>query len=380
MGKKKRRKSSEEAGSGGEDAASEKKRKRKAKREQQEQTSDAKVQQVSAAAEADKPAARSTALAVAQPPKRPTYPYGNYEAYYGYRMSGKSDPRLEAMSRWWFQGAACLDVGCNAGALTLAIARRFDVASMLGVDIDAALVSRARQQLAALVAAAPGEETRSEGRGERRAEVAEGGGGAHAKAATAPAPPSHLSNHDFRRLFLRPSSSGEGGGEGGESGQSAQDGGGCSSSSGASFPANVRFEVCDFAASPPSASQLGVSSGLGSFDVVMCLSTSKWVHLNNGDEGLMRLFRRVHACLRPGGRFVLEPQPWTSYRKRSTLTPTISHHFSTIRIRPNQFAAQLLSTDLTDVGGFRSVEEASVPYAEGTAKGFSRRPFLVFTK
>ena len=172
MGKKKRRKSSggEEAGSGGEDAPSEKKRKRKAKREQQEQTSDAKVQQASAAAEADKPAARSTALPAAQPPKRPTYPYGNYEAYYGYRVSGKSDPRLEAMSRWWFQGAACLDVGCNAGALTLAIARRFDVASMLGVDIDAALVSRARQQLTALVAAAPGEETRSEGRGERRAE------------------------------------------------------------------------------------------------------------------------------------------------------------------------------------------------------------------
>ena len=51
----------------------------------------------------------------------------------------------------------------------------------------------------------------------------------------------------------------------------------------------------------------------GSFDTVVCLSVSKWVHLNGGDEALQALFARVWRLLAPGGRFLLEPQPWRSY-------------------------------------------------------------------
>jgi hypothetical protein len=39
----------------------------------------------------------------------------------------------------------------------------------------------------------------------------------------------------------------------------------------------------------------------GSFDAVLCLSTSKWMHLNHGDEGIKRLFSRVFTALKPGG-------------------------------------------------------------------------------
>lgn len=56
------------------------------------------------------------------------------------------------------------------------------------------------------------------------------------------------------------------------------------------------------------------------YDIIMCLSVSKWIHLNFGDEGLKRMFQRVFKQLRPGGKFVFEPQPWKSYMRKKKLT------------------------------------------------------------
>jgi hypothetical protein len=47
----------------------------------------------------------------------------------------------------WFAGRRCLDAGCNEGLLTLELAARFGCASMLGLDIDAALVHKAARAL-----------------------------------------------------------------------------------------------------------------------------------------------------------------------------------------------------------------------------------------
>lgn len=48
------------------------------------------------------------------------------------------------------------------------------------------------------------------------------------------------------------------------------------------------------------------------FDAVFCLSITMWIHLNNGDDGLMRFLNRVHALSQ---MLVIEPQPWRCYQR-----------------------------------------------------------------
>jgi len=50
------------------------------------------------------------------------------------------------------------------------------------------------------------------------------------------------------------------------------------------------------------------------------MSVTKWVHLNWGDDGIRKLFTRAYELLEDGGLFIVEPQPWKSYRKKYALT------------------------------------------------------------
>ena len=64
---------------------------------------------------------------------------------------------------------------------------------------------------------------------------------------------------------------------------------------------------------------LAASHFLALIEALYRFSLSKWIHLNEGDEGLKFFFRRVFEVLKPGGTFVLEPQPWESYAKAKRL-------------------------------------------------------------
>ena len=133
------------------------------------------------------------------------------------------------------------------------------------------------------------------------------------------------------------------------------------------------------------------------YDTICAFSVSKWLHLRGGDAGLMRFFSSVFALLRPGGRFVLEPQPWSSYkRKYWNQTDQTRAAFRALELRPGDFE-RVLTTDM----GFspsvvhlwpgRRMEAANIETGHvtanacehgataGTGSGFDR-PILVFTK
>ena len=73
---------------------------------------------------------------------------GNYLAYYGYGNECRTeDPRLHLFSHELLQGKDVLDIGCNAGILTLSLARRFLPRRIVGIDVDLRLVNSAKQNI-----------------------------------------------------------------------------------------------------------------------------------------------------------------------------------------------------------------------------------------
>ena len=80
--------------------------------------------------------------------------------------------------------------------------------------------------------------------------------------------------------------------------------------------AHVWFQHEDFVAAQHEAATM---------DTVLCLSVTKWVHLNGGDAALKCLFAAVQRVLTPGGHFVLEAQPWRSYKQALRKTVCLPH-------------------------------------------------------
>ncbi|XP_069952933.1 7SK snRNA methylphosphate capping enzyme [Cherax quadricarinatus] len=251
-------------------------------------------------------------------PKNELFQYGNYNKYYGYRNPDQTpDVRLECLRREWFEGKEILDIGCNIGHITLTVARDYNPKRVVGIDIDKKLVSIAEKNIKHYL---------------RKGDTEE---------ANFP--------KSMRLLYgtLKPPVRADGT---------------------RTFPYNVKFVHANYVLE----SDELLETVRPEFDTILCLSITKWVHLNWGDSGLKRFFWRIFHNLKPGGRFVLEPQGWPSYNKRRKLTKRIFENYINIRLFPDKFNDFLLHEV-----GFNTSEKIITPHH--ASRGF-QRPIIIYTK
>lgn len=135
------------------------------------------------------------------------------------------------------------------------------------------------------------------------------------------------------------------------------------------FPNNVFFRTANYVLKDDS--QLSHDSP--QYDLILCLSVTKWIHLNFGDSGLKLVFKRMFNQLRPGGKLILEAQNWASYKKKKKLTEKIFDNYKNIEFYPNKFHEYLLGPDV----GFSHSYPLGIP--RHLSKGF-KRPIQLYVK
>eukprot|EP00092_Neocalanus_flemingeri_P020387 GFUD01022085.1.p1 GENE.GFUD01022085.1~~GFUD01022085.1.p1 ORF type:complete len:1165 (+),score=332.33 GFUD01022085.1:40-3534(+) len=277
--------------------------------------------------------------------KNEKFQYGNYNQYYGYRNPGKiEDGRLQYFKASWFEDKDVLDIGCNIGHITISIAKNNKPSKIVGVDIDKKLIDIARKNVRYYLDTQPDEKTRYPRKPRRSFPLTFG-----------PLDPGQVSS----------SRSGAGTGSTGTVPTSIA---APAAPASPTFPNNIQFFDVNYVLDCDELLETVVPE----FDTILCLSTTKWIHLNFGDDGLKRVFRRIYAQLKPGGTFVLECQSFSTYRKKKKLTEAIFNNFKNIKLKPENFTDFLIH----EVGFSRS-EVLALPAHH--SKGF-QRPLQIFTK
>ncbi|KAK7591112.1 hypothetical protein V9T40_002725 [Parthenolecanium corni] len=303
--------------------------------------------------------------------KSTRFQYGNYQRYYNYRNSQTgTDLRLEILERHrdMFCNKDVLDIGCNVGHVSFAVARSFGAKSVTGIDIDRYLIDVAKKNVQYYVNCAspyPSSSWESPRQPPDRSALSLD---MPSSSLDMPSSSSTLAVPSVaapRKIDLKykcypvsmpilygPIYDTE-----------------MANESRKTFPKNIRFMHANYV--PESEEQLQAEQP--QYDTILCLSVTKWVHLNWGDNGLRLAFKRMYAQLKPGGILILEPQSWDSYKRKKSLTETIWRNYRSIQLFPHHFDRYLLSSEV----GFSRCQTLAV--VNHQHKGF-RRAIKVFKK
>ncbi|KAI8978640.1 Bicoid-interacting protein 3-domain-containing protein [Pilobolus umbonatus] len=254
--------------------------------------------------------------------------YGNFIGYYigKHAVDGfKVDPRIDLLDKSLFKNKRVLDIGCNSGNITIAIAKLFQPAYVKGVDLDFGLIRLANSNLKRTYSLQNPHTINQEDSIDLSLRFAY-------------FPQSVCKMHGLLPFSVPPTYPRT------------------------QFPHNIEFKYADWLQNTEDEA----------FDTILALSLVMWIHLNNGDEGLKKMFRKMYDALSPGGVLVLQPPEFSAYKKRAkALNLDVEKRFL---FRPEHYTDYLLNEV-----GFKECIDLSTPAPEGEEEGYSTN-LLLFKK
>ncbi|KAG0218227.1 hypothetical protein BGX33_008068 [Mortierella sp. NVP41] len=277
-------------------------------------------------------------------------------------LAKRVDLRLEFLDPTWFRGKRVLDIGCNSALLTVFIALHYKPHKIQGVDIDPSLIGKAQKfvlktfsQLSAdaYTQSKPEETSSTEqnkntltGKGkDKDKEGTDGETGGDGDVPYEEYFPRAMQRiHGLLPVPKRTDRTEH------------------------LFPHNIELRVADWVTDSESLQETAEQEP-EQWDVIIGFSLTKWIHLHHGDEGLKKFFQKVYRNLAPGGIFLVEPQDYATYAKRSKITPEMKETYKEITFRPEEFQDYLVNKV-----GFR--ESQHLGQSDGRAKNFNRDIFL----
>ena len=125
------------------------------------------------------------------------------------------------------------------------------------------------------------------------------------------------------------------------------------------YPNNPRlvFKHCDITEDISVIQEYLRQENIEKFDMIFCFSVTMWIHLNKGEQGLLKLFEHCNSLTKKW--LILEPQPWKCYmtaaRRMRKLKEAKFEHLDNITNRQENLLPYLIS--VCERVGFKLVSQ-----------------------